>query len=80
MDQGGIKINQPSPRDGVRSIVQPLQQRGGRLGHGEFSRRWRAAGIAFSEGLLLRGLIVVKDLAISQGDGMVESAHQVQLS
>ena len=34
VDQGRIEVNQPLPRDGIRPIVQPLQQRGGRLGHG----------------------------------------------
>ena len=26
VDQGRIEVNQPSPRDGIRPIVQPLQQ------------------------------------------------------
>src|SRR4051812_30603308 len=37
VDQGSIEVNQPLPRDGIQAIVQPLEQRGGRLGHGASS-------------------------------------------
>ena len=46
VDQRSIEVNQPLPRDGIRAIVQPLQQRGGRLGHGTPVALLRSAGIA----------------------------------
>ena len=43
---GDIEVNQPSPRDGIRPIVQPFQQRGGRLGPWGLPRTLRILALA----------------------------------
>src|SRR5262245_52732700 len=46
VDQRRIEINRPLPRDGIRTIMQPLQQIGSRLGHGAVLPTDRSLSIA----------------------------------